>query len=653
MQKIKKKNIIIFSFGVLSIYIFSVLVLAKAQQTSFNGVSLFNPEISMGSDIIRAVIVLSGWLLVYFIPGFLWLTAKKENFLKQGRLNIIGKSFLTSILLLAASTTVFKLISQQRLERTNFVATLFILIFSGSLILWRNKSEIWSKPDWLSLSRIEKNKLFSIAIGLAIILVFMFVFRGKIFLENFSEGGIEFFYPAESLKQHILPYADLELGGRFGLPISDPYLTISFINLFNILLFGASEAAVRLHFFLYLFLLYLLVNIFAGPFKKSNVLCLGCFMAFFVIVLFFYIDHNAYFEDIADYVTIPLFVSLFYLSIYFLLNKESAFFFIASTLATLTLWSGLALVPIALIGFRVYFSDRKDYLKSIISRYLLLMFILTALYLIYGSLNGYLQAWYHSLRIEYINELFYSSNNLGYILTFLFYFIFLAGVVPALAIFILKHKDREACLFSFVTLGYLLVVFKSSYINLHYFAPVIFLPLVSSLRLSVYMHGRKESIAKCMLFFTVSICLIISLPKKYIVHTAYRDIGKQICMLFDSFEGAYRHRDICQMDFNRSMYFKHYVDIETIPYYAKITTRPRGKYNYYISDNPSVFDHTLNLLGRNKDTYLFVRDLNHHILLNERYKDYPSRIETAAGIFKRALDINLRYDDEKKGYFFY
>jgi hypothetical protein len=630
--------------------------LAELQHSSFNALSLFNlnPEIKtipFGLNFIYAFIILSAWGLIYFIPGLLWLGALYKNFLNESPFGIIFKSFLVNFLLLVISISLFKLITHQELNRINFLIIIFWLIIIGLGLLWRKDTPLVFFQE--SLTKINKNIFFTVSLGVILIILLMFIFREKIFIENFSEGGIEVFYPALSLKNHLLPYADLEANGRFGLPISEPFLVISFLNLFNVLMFGASEVAVRLHFFLYLFMLYFIANKFLGIQRKFNTLCLSCFIVFLSIILFFYVDHNAYFEDIAKFACVLLFTVFLYLSIYFLLKKDTFFFLTVAPLSVLTLWSGLVLLPIILIGYRIYFKEEKEYFRQILLGYIFLIFILGISYIVFGAIKNYLGAWYYSLKIEYLNEMFFSPNKLQYIVVFLMYFVIMIGILPVLTLFMFKYRERQVCFFSFITLVYLLVVLKSSYINLDYFAPIVLLPLISFLRLTSYMRNVTSFIAKVLLFLVICFCTFISLPKRYIVHTAYREIGKKICMVFSSFEEAYRHRDICSLNYIDNMHFIHYIDVETIPYYADITLEPEKDYDYYITDNQNLSYAGLILLARKDDTYLFTRDLHNHVLLNSKYYSYPSREEIAADLFKPLFKLNRNYDDKQKGYFYY
>jgi len=630
-----------------------MFVLAKWQHTSFNNVILFDPEINTLSGILvilYSLIILSGWLLVYLIPGLIWTLAFSENSCFKNKTRLFFQSFLISILLLFAGTSLFKIIARQSLNRVNFLGIILFLILAG-LCLY---SSLACRDKEAKKSITIKREIFLVVLaGIISMLLFIFIFRGKIFVENFSEGGIEVFYTARSLKSHLAPYGDLEANNRFGLPVSDPFWLISLLNLFNLLLFGESEGAVRLHFFIYLFMLYiLLLSVFLNYKKKTNILYITIFIFLYLCILFFYAGHNAYFEDIAANVTIPLFTLLLYLGIYFLLNKDRTSFLIAALLSVLTLWSGIILIPIVLFAYWIY-NKKKEFLKKAVLSYITMICILGLAYTIYGWLNGCLGIWHQSIKTEYLDELFFSPNKFSYILVFLKYFVIFAGGLPVLTLFFLKSKDRITNFFSLVTILYLLIVFKSSYINLHYFAPVIFLPMISFLRLTSHSKKINYFIFRGLLLLLLCALIIAAWPRKYFVHTIYRELGKKICMVFSSFKEAYDHRNITDLYFKDDMHFGHYIDIECLPYYADVTLFPKRDYDYYVTGNERLPKPGLKLLARGEGVYLFAQDFSQHIALNKIYGRYPLRKETSSILFQEIFQINSAYDDKKRNYIFY
>lgn len=550
--------------------------------------------------------------------------------------------------MLAISTSLYKIATQHGLNRINFLCIISALIIVG-LYLY-SKTKIQDHKE--AVIHINKEAILTILVGIAFTLLLVFVFRGKIFSENFSEGGIEKYYVAHSLKTHIVPYGDLEFNGKFGLPIADPVVTVPLMNLSNMLLFGESEGAVRLHFFLYVLLLFLLLSRFAYTEKKLNILCLTIFFILFAIISLFYFGHNAYFEDIAAAVGIPLFTLFFTAGIYFLLDKNKSYFLISAFLSILTLWSGIALIPILLLSYKIYYKDSK-YFKCILLGFITFFLIIALSYVVYGKIHGYLQAWHHSIKIEYLNELFYSLNKIEYITIFWKYLIFWLGGLPILTLVCLKHKDKTVKLFSLITILYLPVVFKSSYINLHYFVPIIFLPFISYLRLTSNWRKKYYFISRWLILTLLTIAIFISWPKQYFVHTVYRNFGEKVCMLFSSFEEAYLHRDINDLNYINNSHFTHYIDVETIPYYATITLDPRNEYSYYITDTAQPPKEGLKLLARNDSIFLFVRDKEEHSIINKNFETYPTRQNIAHKFFKDLFEVNISFDDQEKNYLYY
>jgi len=341
--KINYNRLIYLSISLISIYLFSIYILSLLQGEAFNSVIVFDAVSNystFSTFILQPIILASSFALIFLLPGLIWtLKFYKTNF----PLNLFCIAFVTNLVILITITTLFKLFTNFSLNRTNFLILIIITVVTGLVLLRKENFSIdFSKHDVKKIS----------AIILLIILLMLF-FNGKILIENFTGDGTECYEYSRSLETNLLPYWDLE-NGYWG--FHPYYVLFSYSNSFSLLMLGESEAAVRLPYFVYIFIICLILISFLDIKEKKEriyqyMLLPG--IVFFTIFNFYYSTYIA-FADIAHPTgTNTFFTLLILLSIYFLFKNNFYMAAITSFLSMLSLPSGRLAFLIIFVLFYV------------------------------------------------------------------------------------------------------------------------------------------------------------------------------------------------------------------------------------------------------------------------------------------------------------
>lgn len=660
----QKKWIAIFSIGIIILYLAGVWISARANNTAFNSVVVFNParpDLSPGWLIITALITISAMLLIFIVPGLVWTLGVARPF--KNYPSLLGTVFAVNTIVLMLSTTLFKLIARSPMNRAKFLVIVAVLTISGLLYLL-TKGDLSEK-----IRHLPKMGRYEVAVGVAgavFVLLVLIAFRGKVFRENFLGDGVEQFRLASSLKEHVLPYwilfgrsepeeggneesghpnepgegvspsRALEEGEGFGYPIPNPNMMYPWLTSFSILLLGECEAALRLPVFVYLLGVYFAMVVLISPPARGAfaVLFTLSILLLYTIIMFFYTGYNPYFTDIGVPPGLDTLFTLFLLwQIYFLLNGNKTLFVAFAVFSALTRYSGPVFTVILLAAYGIFFKGDRRSLRKAAAQYVIVSFLVAVAYFLYGWTHKYLGYWYASAEVEYLRD-YLAPNSRANILLFARYFIIFSGGLPVLGLFFLKSKDNVSRLLSILTLIYLLIVLSSGYKALHYLAPIALLPGIVFLR-HISMSDRKHVIlmSKGLCLASVICLVLMILPKMYYVNTANREFGTRTCMMFSSYEEAVRHAGIIY-DVHEKGDIGWYIGKQTWVEYADISRSPvKEKYDFYLTGDRQPPEPGFRLVASIPDmTYLYAR--NEDTVSEIRNKQVPDRKKVFSDLFK-------------------
>lgn len=596
--------------AVLFTYFAATFALGLSLNVSFNDAIVFDPETKysfFSQYILKPIIVLAGIPLIFIIPGMIWTL----SFLKKNRcyLTLFGSAFAVNLILLIVSTSIFKIITHSPLNRTNFLGIITTIVATGLIFFFRNRMCL----EKINIQRLFKAKqLINIIIGIIFVGMLIFVLHEKIFIENFNGDGVEIFEFSKSLKEHLLPHWDLENGSWGFYPT---FMFFSYPNSFSILLFGESEAAVRLPFFVYLFCIYLVLLGFIekGINNEQRLKSLFLLLIFilFTIINCFYATHHAHFADIASPTAIEAFLTLLVLfESYFLLIGNKKLFLIYAIFSTLARPSGIIFTFMLCAFYWVLFKLRRKYLVKVFATYILFLLGYKFLIFIY---TRFFPLGIDQFSLTRLISRFQKIPHGQRVVLFIRYFFITSGIIPALSLFFSKSNDKISRYFSLVILSYLSLILLSVTKHIHYFIPLTFFSTIVFFRL---VNKAKRQMLYYSLFSVIVISLIIlSLPTNYIIYTYNRELGSQTCMLFDSYKEAveqshiiYKYLPPPTLNRNRT---KWGIGKHTWVYYSDSADFPQKSYNYYlvspkyISKVPNDFKEVESING----AHFFVKDI--------------------------------------------
>lgn len=474
-------------------YLIGVYILKLIYRCKFCDVIIFNPEIldelSLISVVISTLVFLSGFLLLFLIPG--WIITLCFRNVKEDILISVGLSFIISIASLAALTTLFKIIWRHNLDRIILLG-IIVFIVSLGLIFLRCKSQQGFKRGiyikFHSSRLIPYVLLVLITISLVAIFHERIIDRGLVRYDYREEtilsiplgkqpDDLEIFGLADSLKRHLLPYWDLEYADRFGFVFTDPPF-YALISMFSILFFGESKVSLSLTSIGFITALFLII--FGHSKKKKLIRFLIC-SAFLLAYLYFFL------RDVTAFIFVEhFFIFLVITSYCYLLRRSYSMFLAFGTVATLTRFYGIFFTLVGFAGFAIFFRERRPELRPVLLRYSCIVMGLAAFIVAVGVLTGNLSVYWktiiveHLLRFDYFNFLSRKFpeavvDNLtfsfrGSLQLLLWCFYSTAFTFPILFLF---GKDRKENFYSFVGLIYFTLVFISRYQFMRYVIPLI------------------------------------------------------------------------------------------------------------------------------------------------------------------------------------
>jgi hypothetical protein len=351
----------------------------------------------------------------------------------------------------------------------------------------------------------------------------------KILWENFNVDGVEAFEFGRSLTWHVAPYWAVT-DGVFGLYHN--FVLFAYPNHWFITLLGPIEAAARLPFLLYLGLLFAALLLLieqdrTRPLNLREEAALWLALGLFVVVQAFNTNYDPFFADLAEMAaTDSLWVLCFVAAVYALWSRRYAWFVSFAIMNYLSSPGGLLLLlALGALTLVAPLQQRAVQLRWIAAA--------VAICVLLGIAY---ETWYAPEILGQTRVSQFSSVNMlrrlfPPTLTEFVRFnalLFTTGILPAFALAPALAR-RRADAFSFVVAGVTLLYFGTLYIqvwtSLHQFTPVMLLPLVVFWRQYLTLAPRWQSRLWTALVATTALCLLLSLPRHFLVNRAARALG--------------------------------------------------------------------------------------------------------------------------------
>jgi hypothetical protein len=468
------------------------------------------------------VVVLSAFLL-FLTPGlFLSLALNSAENIRQWVL----KGFALSLLTISVGAAVVQEIAGASLSGNAFIAVVIAcsLICFGLLLfrLSRGAGIIWPLQ--------QKYAGTTILIMLLAPMVLLVALTPKFFWENFNGDGAHAFESARLLLVRPLPFWPASAGEISSFPGINSML-FAFPASWFIRLFGQVEVSARLPFLLYLVVLYAAILALVEfdksmPLPRAERCLIFLPLAVYASVMAYSATVNPYFSDIALPATQDTLLMVCFLGfiLMFLMNRQKwASFFIFLTFCSVS--NGSLLILLWLVSATFLWRPRPSGRLVLCALTLAGCFAISAVapkvlaavdYPVPGREHGAVELLKHFAFLQFTDW-----RRIAYILI-------PSAIVPALALVAWKWQGEIERSLTFMIAVYFLFFYVQAHISLHYFVPVMILPLLVFWRLYYLIKPRLRPFILAGTAVAGIVALLISLPRNFSPHTDGRLVGEQI-----------------------------------------------------------------------------------------------------------------------------
>lgn len=555
--------------------------------------SLYTAELSFVSQFVLIPIAsMVSLFILFLLPGMIW---RRSLFrVSVAKEDLFTSWFLVTLLLFTGATTVFKTSTHVALTQSSFLAIYAIVLVSGIVVLLMRGD----RRGALSDAAIIRSK--EVWIGFILCCVVMALMYDKVFIEAFIVDGIESFEFSKSLQSRVLPNWDLE-NGYFG--FYPHFMLFSYPNAFSIMSYGEYEAAIRLPFFLYLFLTYVITVTLIYPDKERpwpGLLVIA--LAFLLLATL----HGYYYAwgihtDLAQPATTDLlFLLLVLLSSFYLINKRYVLFFLLGSLAVIALPIGRLFLVLMILSFVLAFRPNKQSVMTLALSAGTLLIAIELLYKLYVAFNPQGDVkWSITFMIaQYVD--FPTWNNLFWDVKVLL----IAGGIAPLAACFLFPKDATSKFFLYLAFFYFAFVLVNPYEKIHYFMPLSLLPTIIALR-NISHQDTLPRMAWYVAFGVSFLSLLVYYyPRDYRAQTLARTVGARTCIEFPSYAEAARQT----VRVHAALPLRNFgINPHSWIHYSDLTHCPKDLYDFYftpraLSESGYVLNH------RSSDSYFYIRE---------------------------------------------
>ena len=312
----------------------------------------------------------------------------------------------------------------------------------------------------------------------------------------------ELFGLTTSLKKHILPYWNLEYADRFGYLVID-YPFYVYINSIILSVFGESFGSISFINLFYLLLVFIAILKIIYIDKQNESLGFAGFIPVIIFSSFMWLLLKQ-----PDFFVLAthLFGLFLMISFYFLLKGRHNLFLFFAFLTFLQKISGSVLILLCFVSFFFFLKLERRIIVKLFLYYSLAVIAYFTFVIILGIQQGYLPVYIE----RFLQENFYRFDYLGIMNKFFssktlnawpkfnlnntvdFFKWFLMGTSFAGIFLFARQKDRISSYFSFIGVGYFILVLISKHKTIYYIEPLVFLAAIVATRYCNVSHRSRS-----------------------------------------------------------------------------------------------------------------------------------------------------------------
>jgi hypothetical protein len=526
--------------------------------------------------------VLSAFILL-LSPGLLLSIALNAA---KGIGEWVLTGFTLSLVLVSAAAGTVQWIIGRPLKDTAFltvivgcsIACLGILIFRKI----RGHNLVWplAQPHWVT----------TVLSMLLVPVLILIVLAPKFYWENFNGDGAHAFESARLLLYQPFPFWDPLAGAITSFPGITSML-FAFPTSWFIRLFGEIEVAARLPFLLYLMALFgALLTVTeldrSKPLGITERWLIWLALLVYSVVMAFSATYNPYFADIALPATQDTLLMICFVGfILTFLRQEWYWHFLFAALTIFSLPNGMLLIGFWLISVVFIWKPLPRKQLALSAAALLVCLLLTAitpyvLRTLHHPLPGSEYALTGLLR-QFAFLQWTDWRRIAFLLV-------PSGLLPGVALLAWRWQDRVARTLTILTIIYFGFFYIQAHIALHYFVPVMLLPLVVIWRNQLTMDTNSRSFVHAGAAITAILALLISLPENAVPDSNARIVGSAI----EDRIGGYHHLDPASL--RRSTILRHLFPLAWDPSVPDKSYGGSPLSWYYYAHNAKASDRDVN-----------------------------------------------------------
>lgn len=460
--------------------------------------------------------------LLFLAPGLLLALAWERD---SDAGQWISRGFALSLLIVSVATGVAQAAVGRPLRGGSFVVVVAVCALAclGVLMRRMRRDSAWFQPFRAPHATTTLVSMIVFPLALLIALA------PKFYWENFNGDGAHAYESARLLLVRALPFWDPAVGSIAIFPGLTSML-FAFPASWFIRLFGEVEAAVRLPFLLHLVAVYggvlALVEHGRTQLGAAERWLIWAGLAVYTVVMSFSATYDPYSADIALPAAQDTLLMACYLGFLLaFLRRERAWMSLFAALTFLASPNGLLLLGLWMLAVWALWKPRpwRELLWSAamvggcVAVAAAAPRLLAAVNVpVAGGEYGPLQLFKRFAILQWADW-----HRLAFL-------VIPGGIVPAVALLAWRRQDQAARTVALVTVAYFALFYVQAHIALHYFAPVMLLPLIVYWRMTSTWQRPARRLAVGGAALASLAALVVSLPAKASPQTTARLIGAAI-----------------------------------------------------------------------------------------------------------------------------
>jgi hypothetical protein len=451
-------------------------------------------------------------------------------------------------------------------------------------------------------------------------ILFLVVLTPKFFWEGFNGDGAHAYESSRLLLHQAFSFWSPDAGGVANFPGLNSVL-FTYPSSWFIRLFGHHEASARLPFVLYLIVLHAAVvsvarNGFGRPLGFAGHALISLGLMSFGLVMSFSTTYDPYCSDIALPATQDALLMICFLgAVLGFVRNEVGWMLLFTLFTLLASPAGPLLLGTWLLGILLGFRSRPFKKAALFAVGLVASAgLLAVLPGILGSLGLPTPGGEHDtgeLLRKFRYLLFSDFGRFAFLVV-------PCGIYPILGVFTWRWTDDVVRALTVVILLVFGTYYLIAFVSLHYFVPVMILPLVVFWRCRQPSAWRRPRTAMALCFLAASCSVVLALPTSTSIYTATREVGASVDVgslpgyqeMEPQFFAATRLLDrLFPYDWHQDVPERSYGGSPLAwAYYAQRAAGGDGTKNYILSRSDSLPPVGARLLATEGAASVYVRD---------------------------------------------